>query len=131
MAKIVNLRAPESLRLEEMSQGDIEEYVRGNASRVLDSLPGEILPAGVNAVAIDALRPGTIQDPGFWVEWTRACCDARDRIIDFGDPPTLGEITTPGSVIHRSAVGEHLESQLRSVVMEYPQMHREGSAEQG
>ncbi|MFD9123357.1 hypothetical protein [Kitasatospora sp. NPDC059571] len=125
MAKIINLRAPETMRLHDMSQQDIEEYVRTTATQALDALPEELRPVGVNAVAIDSLRPRIGADPGLWAQWTRACCALQARIEDF-EPPVLEDFAAPGTAVHRDVARTHVESQLRTAVLEYPEMHGGG-----
>ncbi|MFC4146216.1 hypothetical protein ACFO0M_08105 [Micromonospora mangrovi] len=127
MAKIINLRAPESMRLHDLPEREIEKYVTEQADRILSVLPEEIRPAGVNTVVIDALRPGTAADPGVWAEWSRACCGHRSRIEDF-EEPVLQEWTADGSLTHIDARGQHVESQLRHTTLEYPDMHQAGGA---
>ncbi|MBH5338469.1 hypothetical protein IHE55_28245 [Streptomyces pactum] len=129
MAKIITLRAPESLGLHDMSQQDIDAYVEDVASRALESLPEGVKPVGVSAVAIEALRPAIdAERGGLWAEWSRACCAQRADIEDF-EPPVLDEFSAPGSDVHREAGRTHVESLLRTAALEYPEMHGEAGGQ--
>ncbi|AJT63894.1 hypothetical protein T261_2209 [Streptomyces lydicus] len=43
-------------------------------------------------------------------------------MVDF-EPPTLDEFAAPGGTLHRDAARTHVESQLRTAALEYPEMH--------
>ena len=123
MAKILNLRAPESMELHRMESKEVASYVSKLADEALERIPDGIRPAGVNALALSQRVPGTAAEPGFWAEWTRACCDRRDRIEDFVDP-VIDQFERPDSLVLRELAGEHLETQMRVQMLEHPTEHR-------
>ena len=84
MAKVIKVRAPDKTALSKMNEEEIRSLVKTRAGKLLDSLPAEILPVGVNAVSLSS-NPRA--DVGVWAEWTRACSDQRTRIQDYVDPP--------------------------------------------
>ncbi len=83
MAKIVHLKAPESMELRRMDSEEIERYVADTAGEALDRLPEGVKPAGVSAVSLNQAFPSG--DWEGWVQWTRACADQGPRIEE-GDP---------------------------------------------
>lgn len=122
MAKTINLRAPKSMKLHAMSAADVEAYVAKEASRMLEAMPKDVRPVGVNAVAIDSIVQQTAADPGVWVQWTRACCDKRRQIEDFVEP--LVRDFDPAADITRGGVAEqHIESLMRTETLSSPKMH--------
>lgn len=123
MARILNLQAPESMELRKMQPEELERYVSKLADEALDRIPDDLRPVGVNAVALSQHLPGTQAQPGFWAEWTRACCDRRHLIEDFEDP-VIEQFEREGSLVTRQLEGEHLESQLRVQMLEHPTQHR-------
>ena len=123
MAKILNLQAPKSMELRSMRSEEVEKYVSGLADEALERMPDDLRPVGINAVSLSQRMPGTGADPGFWAEWTRACCDRRDRIQDFVDP-VIDQFERPGSPVIEQLHGEHLESQMRVQMLEHPTQHR-------
>lgn len=122
MAKILNLRAPESMELRRMQSEEVATYVSKLADEALDRIPDDLRPVGVNAVSLAQRVPGTAAEPGFWAEWTRACCDRRDRIEDFTDP-VIEQFERPDSLVLSQLHGEHLETQMRVQMLEHPTMH--------
>lgn len=123
MTKTIQVRAPKSMKLHAMSEADIAGYVAQEAGRMLESMPKEVRPVGVNAVAIDAFAQRSAADVGGWVQWTRACCDKRKQIEDFIEP--VVQDFDPSAALTRPAVaGVHVESLLRREVLSDPKMHR-------
>ncbi|HWL37213.1 MAG TPA: hypothetical protein VNQ77_13600 [Frankiaceae bacterium] len=122
MARIVQLRMPESERLLDMAPEEIERLVEEHADRALENLPEGIRPVGVNAVSLDALRPGTSGEFGVWAEWTRACCGKRDLIDEF-EEPVIEDFSSPVARVHEGVRGTHVESVFRKVTLENPKMH--------
>jgi hypothetical protein len=111
MAKILNLKAPESMELRRMDPAEIERYVENLAGEALERLPEEVRPAGVSAVSLDQTLPAAEWE--VWAQWTRACADQRKRIEDYSDP-VIDEIELPGvDVISEKVSGRALKSQLR------------------
>jgi hypothetical protein len=123
MARILNLQAPPSMELRAMRSEEVERYASRLADDALDRMPEGMRPVGVNAVSLSQVLPGTETEPGFWAEWTRACCDRRDRIEDFINP-VIEQFEREGSPVTRQLEGEHLESQMRIQMLEHPTMHR-------
>ena len=99
----------------------IRTFVK-RAESALDSLETGSRPIGINAVSLSQRLPGTAAEPGFWAEWTRACCDRRRVIEDFEDP-LIEQFEREGSHVTRQLKGEHLESQLRVLELEHPTEH--------
>jgi len=122
MAKKFNIRAPKSVKLHEMDEKEIQEMVKKEATRMLDSFPKEYRPIGVNAVTVESLVPGTRQDVGVWAQWERACCGSRDKIAEFTDP-VINEIEPGDTVMSEKLLNTHFESQMRVVRLENPEMH--------
>jgi hypothetical protein len=125
VARTLNLKAPDSIRLMEMGRQEVEKHVAEHAERVLDSLSDVARPIGVNAVSLNQTLPGTGADPGFWAEWTRACCGSRAKIEDFSDP-VIEQFERPDSPVVKELAGEHLESQMRIQELEHPTKHVRG-----
>jgi hypothetical protein len=125
MAKILDLSAPKSMRLASMKADDVAQYVSKFADETLARMPDDLRPVGVNAVTLSQLAPGTKAAPGIWAEWTRACCNRRDRIEEFVDP-VVDQFERPGSPVSTEVRAQHLESQLRVFELEHPTMHRKG-----
>lgn len=123
MARVLDLHAPESMRLKDMKPEEVERYVSKLADEALERMPADMRPIGVNALALNQLIPGTNTEPGFWVEWTRACCDRRNRIDDFTDP-VIGQFEREGSPVASQLAREHLETQMRVQMLEHPTLHR-------
>lgn len=122
MAKILNVQAPASMELRKMRSEEVEKYVSKLADEALDRIPDDLRPVGVNAVSLAQRVPGTAAEPGFWAEWTRACCDRRSRIEDFVDP-VIEQFERPDSPVIGQLRGEHLESQMRVQMLEHPTEH--------
>ena len=122
MARVVQLRMPESERLLDMSAEEIERFVEDHADRVLEGLPEGVRPVGVNAVSLDALRPGSGREIGVWGEWTRACCGKRELIEEF-EEPVMEDFMGPAVRVHEGIRGTHVESVFRKVALENPRMH--------
>jgi hypothetical protein len=123
MAKTLQIRAPKSMKLHEMSDKEVEKFVTKEAARMLEAMPKDIRPVGVNAVSIDSVVKGTSAEPGFWAEWTRACCDKRKSIDDYVDP--VVSQFDPGVLTTNPAVAnEHIETQMRVQTLSYPAMHK-------
>lgn len=122
MSKTLRIRAPKSMKLHAMSEREVEKYIAEEAGRMLDAMPRDIRPVGVNKVAIDSLVKGTAADAGVWAQWTRACCDKRDRIDDFVDP-VMQEFDQEASLTRPELANEHVESQMRVQTLAYPAMH--------
>jgi hypothetical protein len=122
VARTLNLKAPDSMRLTEMGREEVEKHVAEHAERVLDSLGDVARPIGVNAVSLAQSFPGTNRQAGGWAEWTRACCGSRAKIEDFEDP-LLEQFERPDSPVLKEWGGEHLESQLRIQTFEHPTEH--------
>ena len=122
MAKTINLRAPKSMKLHKMSASDVESFVSKEAARMLEAMPKDVRPVGVNAVAIDSISKRSASDPGVWVQWTRACCDRRKQIEDFMEPVVRD--FDPAAAVTRAAVAdEHVESMMRTETLSNPKMH--------
>lgn len=124
MARVVTLRAPASLPIREMDPREVERFVANMADGILERLDDDVLPDAISAVSLQQVLPGTEQDYGVWVEWTRACCDRRDRIPDF-QTPVVDDFERAGSPVLDKFGGEHMEHQMRIVALEYPEMHRQ------
>jgi hypothetical protein len=107
MARVFEFKAPESFTLEDMTAERLEEHAKGLGERALEAL-GDTAPVGVNAVAI------TRTDVEVWVQWTRACCDTRERIEEFDEPVVL-DFESSAVRLPARLHGTHLESQLRTV----------------
>jgi hypothetical protein len=120
--KTINLRAPKSMKLNTMSAADVEAFVAKEAGRLLDAMPKEVRPVGVNAVAIDSVVARTAADPGVWVQWTRACCDRRKQIEDFIEP-VVADFDPTAQVTRASVAGQHVESLMRTETLANPKMH--------
>lgn len=123
MSRAISIRAPKSLALLKVSPKEIEQYVEGVSTRVLESLPEGVRPAGINMVKMEQVIAGTNQTPGGWAEWTRACCGKRHLIDDFV-MPSVDEMRYLESPLLSRAGADHAEVQLRVVTMEYPEKHR-------
>lgn len=123
MAKKFNIRAPKSVKLHEMNEREIQAMVRKEAERMLDNLPKDYRPIGVNAVTVESLVPGSNQDPGVWAQWERACCGSRNKIEDFTDP-VIQEIEPGDTAMNPQLLQTHFESQMRIINLENPEMHR-------
>lgn len=121
MARLFNLRAPKSLRIEQKSPQEIEKLVTEQAARYLEALPNDLRPSGLSGVALESLVKGTANDPGVWAQWTRACCDRRRDIDDFVDP-LRDEFELAAAQLRPRSV-EHLESQHVTQVLSNPKMH--------
>jgi hypothetical protein len=74
MVQVITFRAPESVGVHNMSEEEIEAYVSDVASYALDRLPEDIRPAGVNAVELEAIRPGVAAE-ALPPVWRRACAE--------------------------------------------------------
>jgi hypothetical protein len=122
VAKILNLQAPKSMQLRDMKSEEVASYVAKHADEALKRMPDDLRPVGINAVALSQRIPGTSSDPGFWAEWTRACCDRRAQIEDFTDP-VIEQFERPGSPVTTQLHGEHLETQMRVQMLEHPTQH--------
>lgn len=123
MAKVLNLKAPESMELRQMRSEEVEAYVSKLADEALERIPDDLRPVGINAVSLAQRVPGTAAEPGFWAEWTRACCNRRESIEDFVDP-VIEQFERPDSPVIAQLHGEHLESQMRVQMLEHPTMHK-------
>lgn len=123
MAKTLNLRAPESMKLQALKPEEVERYVSKLADDQLARVPDGLRPSGINAAVLSQLTPGTNFEPGVWVEWTRACCNRRDQIEDFVDP-VIDQFEREGSPVLRALSGQHLESQMRVQTLEHPTQHK-------
>lgn len=123
MAKILNLKAPESMELRRMESEEVATYISKLANEALDRIPDDLRPVGINAVSLAQRVPGTAAEPGFWAEWTRACCDHRARIEDFVDP-VIEQFERPDSLVISQLAGEHLETQMRVQMLEHPTRHK-------
>lgn len=126
MTKYYQLRAPASMSLEKMSDPEIDKMVADQADRMLEALPDELRPVGVQGVVLDSVKAGTAAAPGVWAQWTRACCDKRKRIEDFREPIT--EEMMEAAKALRPASYEHIESQLSIQTLSNPRMHPETGA---
>jgi hypothetical protein len=122
MARILSVRAPQSMELRRMKSEEIEKQVSAMADEALERLPKGANPVGINAVSLSQHIPGTNADPGVWAEWTRACCNRRDKIDDFVDP-VVDQFERPDSAVAQQIGAQHLESQLKIVHLEHPTMH--------
>jgi hypothetical protein len=74
MVQVITFRAPESAGVHNMSEEEIEAYVSDVASYALDRLPERIRPVGVNAVELEAMRPGVAAE-ALPPVWSRACAE--------------------------------------------------------
>ncbi|MGW1957585.1 hypothetical protein ACWCPI_33340 [Streptomyces sp. NPDC001920] len=74
MVQVITFQAPESMGLHNMSEKEIEAYVKEAAAHALARLPDDIRPAGTNAVAIEAMRPG-VAAAALPPVWRRACAE--------------------------------------------------------
>jgi len=81
MSKVIQLRAPESMRLTNMKPEEIAERVAAEAGRMLDQLPGSIRPAAVSSISLETSQREAAEIGG-WGEWSRARCDRRRDIHD-------------------------------------------------
>ena len=110
MSKTIKFQNASGVALHKMSENEIRELVIKQADRMLESIPHEIRIAGVNSVQLESSLKDAA-DIGGWAQWTRACCDKRNRIEDFTDPilPELA-ITDPGleKLLHQN----HFDSNL-------------------
>lgn len=104
MAKILNLKAPDSMELHKMDPEEIERYVADMAGEAFERLPEGVKPSRVSAVSLNQAIPSA--DWEGWVEWTRACADQRTKIEDYSDP-LVDEID------RGAPEGQRLASQLR------------------
>lgn len=130
MAKILTLQAPKSMVLRDMRSEEIAKYVAKHADAGLEGMPDGVRPVGINAVALSQRIPGSASDPGFWAEWTRACCDRRSRIEDFTDP-VIDQFERPDSPVAAMLHGEHLEMQMRVQMLEHPTEHKKAPPTKG
>ena len=110
MSKTVKFHNASGAPLHKMSEKEIRQLVIKQADKMLDSIPKEIRISGVNSVQLESSLKEAA-DIGGWAQWTRACCDKRNRIEDFTDPviPELG-ILNPGleKILHQN----HFDSNL-------------------
>lgn len=110
MSKTIKLQNASGIALHKMSENEIRQLVMKQADKMLDSIPKEIRVAGVNSVQLESSLK-EVAEVGGWAQWTRACCDKRNRIEDFTDPilPELG-ISNPAleRVLHQN----HFDSNL-------------------
>jgi hypothetical protein len=109
MAKILNLKAPETMELRKMAPEEIDRYVTGLAGEALDNLPEGVKPHRVNAVSLNQTLPQAEWE--VWAQWTRACADQASRIEEFTDP-VIDEIARAGLPPEERA-GKLLKSELR------------------
>lgn len=123
MAKFYQLRAPASMSLHKMSDREIEKMVIQQADKLLNTLPDNMRPVGVQGVVLDSIRPGTAADAGVWAQWTRACCDKRKRIEDFIEPVAEDFAAISEEVMRAKALG-HVETQLSVQTLSNPKMHK-------
>jgi hypothetical protein len=121
MARLISLRAPESLRVDRKSQKELDAYVAEHAGRYLAQMPKDIRPAGISGVTLESLVKGTASDPGVWAQWTRACCDRRNEIDDFVDP-LRGDLEIAAAQL-RPQVAEHIEALHVTQTLANPKMH--------
>lgn len=112
MAKVFRLNAPDSMRLTEMPQEEIERHVAELADKALD-VAGENRVVGVNAVAIGQ----TASDTEVWAQWTRACCSARQKIDEYEDPIAEDYGIQPG-VLPESVARGHVESHFQVIALQ-------------
>jgi len=110
MLKTIKLKNASGKALHKMTELEIREMVMKQAERMLDSIPKEIRVADVNAVQLESSLKDAA-DGGVWAQWTRACCDKRNRIEDFTYPenPEL-IISNPG--LEKAMFQNHFDSNL-------------------
>ncbi len=118
MAKVFQLRAPDSMTLTDTPLEEVERYVTDMAERGLELL-GDSVPIRVNAVSL-----AQQVDVEVWAEWSRACCGHRSRIEEF-EEPVITDFEIESLPISRRLHGTHLESQLRVIKLEGPS-HQKG-----
>lgn len=110
MAHVFQFKAPDSLELGRDPERDLEAYAKDMAERSLEVL-GDNVPIGINAVSV--AKP----DVEVWVQWTRACCDSRQRIEDF-EEPVVADLDVAVTKLPVRMHNTHIESQLRTVRLE-------------
>jgi hypothetical protein len=118
--KTFQFRAPSSMKLHTMKAEEIERLVSTQADKALQAIPDTLRPVGVNAVTVDSITKGTAAAAGVWAQWTRACCDKRQRIEDYTDitPAEMLEIAQ-----QRPEVAKHIETDFSIQVLTNPKMH--------
>lgn len=125
MAKMLNLKAPESMDLRKMEPSEIEKYVVEMAERAFEQMPEGVKPVGINAVSLSQEIEATELEPGAGMMWERVCFKFRSRIEDFTDP-VAEEFEREDSPIAGRRPGTRLESQMRIQTYERPTEDREG-----
>lgn len=122
MAKKFNIQAPESIKLHEMDEREIQAMVEKESIRMLENMPEGYRPIGVNAVTVESMVGGNVQAPGVWAQWERACCGQQEKIAEFIDP-VIREIEPDHTVKNPQLLASHYESQMRVIQLENPKMH--------
>lgn len=112
MSKTFCIRAPKSMKVHKMSVAEVEKFVKKEAGRMLEAMPKDVRPVGINKVAIDSIAKETSAEVEVWGQWTRACNDRRGDIIDYVDP-LIQEVEMESPLIQRALNNEVLTSELR------------------
>jgi hypothetical protein len=110
MSKTIKLQNASGKALHKMTENEIRELVIKQADKMLNSIPGDIRIADVNSVQLESSLKEAA-DVGAWAQWTRACCDKRDRIEEFTDPENI-ELAISNPKIERALHQNHFDSNL-------------------
>lgn len=110
MSKTVKLHNASGIPLHRMSEEEIRELVTKLSEGILDSIPKVIRVAEVNSVKVESTLKESA-DYGVWAQWTRACCDKRDRIEEFTDPSNE-ELGITNSSLEKAVHQNHFDSNL-------------------
>jgi 5'(3')-deoxyribonucleotidase len=124
MAKKFNIRAPKSVKLHEMKEAEIAEFVQKEAGKMLDQMPKEYRPVGVNAVSVDSIAP-VEEEWGVWAQWTRACNDRRPDIEEYIEP-LVNEFDPDMLVMNERIQKAPFKSELRTIRVDIKAFNRKG-----
>lgn len=94
--------------LSQMSEEEISKMVIQQAEEMLNGLPNDLKVSDVNSIQL-ASSLGEIADFGAWAQWTRACCDKRNRIDDFINP-VIDELAVFDPKIEKNIFQDHFDS---------------------
>jgi hypothetical protein len=110
MSKTIKLQNASGRALHTMSENEIRELVIKQADKMLSSIPDGIRISDVNSVQLESSLKEAA-DVGAWAQWTRACCDKRDRIEEFTDP-VINELGISNPNLERVLHQNHFDSNL-------------------
>ncbi|MEM9001688.1 MAG: hypothetical protein AAGB24_15620 [Bacteroidota bacterium] len=108
MARTLKLNNTGKVPLSKMSEKEIRGMVIKQAEEMLDRIPKDLRVSQVNSIQLESSL-SEIADVGAWAQWTRACCDKRNRIDDFINP-VINELSVSDPLIEKNIFQDHFDS---------------------